>query len=121
MSRSASDRVTNEHLQHEYGPTAGENAETTPSSPHSGMNERRRPPRRGRGQRPSDRAAGESGGEPNPYRDEPAEVDGTDTPAPRRSETATDLASPAPPPPSIPAAPEPAPVTSTTLQPERPR
>ena len=35
------------------------------------MNERRRPPRRGRGTRPYDRSATESAGEDNPYRDAP--------------------------------------------------
>jgi transcription termination factor Rho len=87
------------------------------------MNERRRPPRRGRGQRPpNDRPAAESGGEPNPYRDEP--VDGQsadapmpssgtpeDVPAPRVVSTATDTDRPrdaesddsnAPPMPSVP-------------------
>ena len=46
------------------------------------MNERRRPPRRGRGQRPQDRPAAEGTGEPNPYRDEPIDSNGVDVPAP---------------------------------------
>src|SRR4051812_33140135 len=46
------------------------------------MNERRRPPRRGRGQRPQDRPAAELAGEPNPYRDEPIEGADVDTPTP---------------------------------------
>jgi len=46
------------------------------------MNERRRPPRRGRGQRPHDRPAAEATGEPNPYRDEPADTSDVDAPTP---------------------------------------
>ena len=46
------------------------------------MNERRRPPRRGRGQRPQDRPAAEGTGEPNPYRDEPIDSNGVDVPSP---------------------------------------
>ena len=46
------------------------------------MNERRRPPRRGRGQRPHDRPAAESSGEPNPYRDEPLDSTNVDAPTP---------------------------------------
>jgi transcription termination factor Rho len=46
---------------------------TSHLNPDSGMSERRRPPRRGRGQRPSERNAVETNGEPNPYREEPAE------------------------------------------------
>ena len=47
------------------------------------MNERRRPPRRGRGQRPQDRPAAEgTTGEPNPYRDEPIDSNGVDVPSP---------------------------------------
>jgi transcription termination factor Rho len=46
------------------------------------MNERRRPPRRGRGQRPQDRPATEGTGEPNPYRDEPVDSNGVDVPGP---------------------------------------
>lgn len=45
-------------------------AENPPLEPLSGMNERRRPPRRGRGPRPQSRSAAESSGEPNPYREE---------------------------------------------------
>jgi len=45
------------------------------------MNERRRPPRRGRGQRPQDRPAAEGTGEPNPYRDEPIDSNGVDAPS----------------------------------------
>ncbi|MEP6621313.1 MAG: transcription termination factor Rho [bacterium] len=37
------------------------------------MNERRRPPRRGRGTRPSSRPTAEIGGEDNPYRESPVE------------------------------------------------
>ena len=44
------------------------------------MNERRRPPRRGRGQRPH--PAAESTGEPNPYRDDPVDADTVDAPTP---------------------------------------
>src|SRR4051812_32274616 len=36
------------------------------------MNERRRPPRRGRGTRPSSRKSTENGGDENPYREAPA-------------------------------------------------
>ena len=46
------------------------------------MNERRRPPRRGRGQRPHDRPAAEATGEPNPYRDEPVDSSIADAPPP---------------------------------------
>jgi transcription termination factor Rho len=46
------------------------------------MNERRRPPRRGRGQRPQDRPAAEGTGEPNPYRDESIDSNGVDAPSP---------------------------------------
>ena len=46
------------------------------------MNERRRPPRRGRGQRPQDRPAAEGTGEPNPYRDEAIDSNGVDVPSP---------------------------------------
>ena len=38
------------------------------------MNERRRPPRRGRGTRPSNRTPVENGGEDNPYRESPADT-----------------------------------------------
>jgi len=44
------------------------------------MNERRRPPRRGRGQRPHDRPAAEATGEPNPYRDESVDIGDADAP-----------------------------------------
>ena len=37
------------------------------------MNERRRPPRRGRGTRPSERSSTEQSGEDNPYRESPAD------------------------------------------------
>ena len=46
------------------------------------MNERRRPPRRGRGQRPQDRPATEGTGEPNPYRDEAIDSNSVDVPSP---------------------------------------
>ena len=46
------------------------------------MNERRRPPRRGRGQRPHDRTSAEPTGEPNPYREESVDSSSTDAPAP---------------------------------------
>ena len=46
------------------------------------MNERRRPPRRGRSQRPHDRPSAEATGEPNPYRDEPVDTSNADAPAP---------------------------------------
>jgi transcription termination factor Rho len=49
------------------------------------MNERRRPPRRGRGQRPHDRPAAEATGEPNPYRDEPVDTSSVDAPTPPSS------------------------------------
>jgi len=67
------------------------------------MNERRRPPRRGRGPRTTRPAV--DPGEPNPYRDGPGEAD--DAPverAPRASELAAPPAPPPTPPPS-PAAP----------------
>jgi transcription termination factor Rho len=68
------------------------------------MNERRRPPRRGRGPRTT-RPAVEQG-EPNPYRDGPG--DASDAPverAPRSSELAAPVAPPAASPPPPPAAP----------------
>ena len=46
------------------------------------MNERRRPPRRGRGQRPHDRPSAEATGELNPYRDEPVDPSNADAPTP---------------------------------------
>ena len=53
------------------------------------MNERRRPPRRGRGQRPFGRPPAESFGEPNPYRDSVDTEGGTtDNDAPERSDGA---------------------------------
>jgi transcription termination factor Rho len=58
----------------------GEQAEHSPLLNNSSMNERRRPPRRGRGQRPHDRPAAESTGEPNPYRDDPVDIS-AETPA----------------------------------------
>ena len=61
------------------------------------MNERRRPPRRGRGTRPSSRTpAAEEGGEDNPYRDAPAGDDtATGTAEPPESGAAV-TANPAP-------------------------
>src|SRR5688572_2197163 len=68
------------------------------------MNERRRPPRRGRGPRTARPAAEQ--GEPNPYRDGPGEeIDAPVERAPRSSEVAT----PAAPPPASPPPPPPAP------------
>jgi transcription termination factor Rho len=58
------------------------------------MNERRRPPRRGRGQRPSDRPAAETTGEPNPYRDEP--IDNIDVDVPTPTSSGGDEEAPAP-------------------------
>jgi len=49
------------------------------------MNERRRPPRRGRGQRPQQDSPAEMNGEPNPYRDEPVDNQGADAPPPPTS------------------------------------
>ena len=46
------------------------------------MNERRRPPRRGRGQRPNDRSGPETTSEPNPYRDESVDTSSADAPTP---------------------------------------
>src|SRR5258705_6229042 len=60
------------------------------------MNERRRPPRRGRGPRSSARPVIEQG-EPNPYREVPTESD--DTPVERAPQT--ELAIPAAPPPPV--------------------
>jgi transcription termination factor Rho len=64
------------------------------------MNERRRPPRRGRGQRPQDRPAAEGTGEPNPYRDEPIDSNGVDVPTPTPSMDAGDQQQPASPAPA---------------------
>ncbi len=51
---------------------------------NSCMNERRRPPRRGRGTRPSSTAPAENGGEDNPYRDATSTADDAgDAPEPR--------------------------------------
>jgi transcription termination factor Rho len=71
------------------------------------MNERRRPPRRGRGQRPQDRPAAETNGEPNPYREESLDTTGVEAPASTRRESADDLPTP--------------PVSSTAIESERPR
>ena len=71
------------------------------------MNERRRPPRRGRGPRTARPAAEQ--GEPNPYRDGPGEaIDAPVERAPRSSEPAT----PAAPPPASPPPPPPAPAAA---------
>ena len=51
------------------------------------MNERRRPPRRGRGTRPTSTSAAENDGEDNPYRESPAAVD-SDTEPPALSAVA---------------------------------
>jgi transcription termination factor Rho len=59
----------------------GEQAEYSPLLNNSSMNERRRPPRRGRAQRPHDRPAAEASGEPNPYRDEPVDTSPDDAPS----------------------------------------
>ena len=71
------------------------------------MTERRRPHRRGRGQRPYNRNAAEPQGEPNPYRDGPAESgDAPIEQAPRTTELAAPpVPPPAAPPPSAAAAP----------------
>ena len=60
------------------------------------MNERRRPPRRGRGQRPHDRTAAETAGEPNPYRDEPIDSNGVDVSTPASGGGDNDEAGPSP-------------------------
>ena len=73
------------------------------------MNERRRPPRRGRGPR-TPRPAVEQG-EPNPYRDGPAESG--DAPV-ERAPRSTELAAPAAPPPVAPSPPAAAPAASQT-------
>jgi transcription termination factor Rho len=71
------------------------------------MNERRRPPRRGRGPRATRPAAEQ--GEPNPYRDGPAE--GGDAPL-EPSPRSTELAAPSAPPPVAPPAPSAPPAAS---------
>jgi transcription termination factor Rho len=84
------------------------------------MNERRRPPRRGRGPRSSARPVIEQG-EPNPYREAPTESDD----APIEGAPQTELAAPAappppsvePPPPSGESAPPPPPVASAPTVP----
>jgi transcription termination factor Rho len=58
------------------------------------MNERRRPPRRGRGQRPQDHPAAETSGEPNPYRDEPVDSSSTDAPDANSGGNAEDTPAP---------------------------
>ena len=45
------------------------------------MNERRRPPRRGRGTRPKHDPLAENGEEDNPYRESPAAIDSPELPA----------------------------------------
>jgi transcription termination factor Rho len=76
------------------------------------MNERRRPPRRGRGPRTTRPAAEQ--GEPNPYRDGPDDTgDATVERAPR----STELAAPAAPAPASPPAPPPAPSSASQLEP----
>jgi transcription termination factor Rho len=70
------------------------------------MNERPRPPRRGRGRgpRPYDRSATEQGGEDNPYRESPAESGGTTAATVTESAPGNDVAdAAAAPPPSTPA------------------
>jgi transcription termination factor Rho len=61
------------------------------------MTERRRPPRRGRGQRPHNRAAAETLDDPNPYRDEPS---GDASPSANHDATPDDREPSAPPAPS---------------------
>ncbi|MDB4887053.1 MAG: hypothetical protein JWN79_2491, partial [Gemmatimonadetes bacterium] len=59
------------------------------------MNERRRPPRRGRGTRPSNRSAAEQAGEDNPYRDAPGEgMSGESTTATESAQGAPERTSP---------------------------
>src|ERR1700704_498407 len=53
------------------------------------MNERRRPPRRGRGPRPYNPASAEQAGEDNPYREAPPVSDGISPPAPVESAART--------------------------------
>jgi transcription termination factor Rho len=74
------------------------------------MNERRRPPRRGRGQRPHDRPAAETTGEPNPYRDEPVDSTDVDAPTPNAGDGGGAGADDVP-----------APRVVTTIETERPR
>ena len=57
------------------------------------MNERRRPPRRGRGQRPYDRGTAEATSEPNPYRDE-SSAGGVEAPIETDGARAAELATP---------------------------
>jgi transcription termination factor Rho len=71
------------------------------------MNERRRPPRRGRGPRTTRPPAEQ--GEPNPYRDGPGDTG--DTPV-ERAPRSTELAAPAAPAPASPPPPPPAPSAS---------
>ncbi len=59
------------------------------------MNERRRPPRRGRGTRPTSNPAAENDGEDNPYRESPAAVEGG-TELPERGSSGADLTERAP-------------------------
>ena len=74
------------------------------------MNERRRPPRRGRGPRATHPAAEQ--GEPNPYRDGPGDSD--DTPI-ERAPQASEVAAPTAPPPAAP--PPPPPPIATRMEP----
>ena len=71
------------------------------------MNERRRPPRRGRGPRTTRPAAEQ--GEPNPYRDGPSDSGDAEI---ERAPQASELAAPAAPAPAAPASPPPPPITT---------
>jgi transcription termination factor Rho len=86
----------------------GEQAEHSPLLNNSSMNERRRPPRRGRGQRPQDRPAADTNGEPNPYRDEPIDNSSVDTPTPSSGGRDEEV-------------PPPRPLTTTAVDTDRPR
>jgi transcription termination factor Rho len=73
------------------------------------MTERRRPHRRGRGQRPYNRQATDAAGEPNPYRDSAVADDTLDDASDAPTSTSTSVTNDAPPPSDGEPAPRPAP------------
>ena len=106
MSRSVDTRAVLK-FRTKHPARAGQQAEHPPFYSFSGMNERRRPSRRGRGPRPHDRNAAESA-EPNPYRDDPVDVGEDDSPTSSPGEPDVERSSP-----PVPAA--------TAVNAERPR
>src|SRR6185369_5656864 len=78
------------------GPATSRAIQTDSPLPHNGMNERRRPPRRGRGKRPSNPAGAET--TDNPYREDADS--GAETAVGQQTSDRVEVeASPPPPPP----------------------